>query len=121
MWINGHYDWVGGNYTWVGGRYERERAGYRWRDHRWEIRDGVYTRIDGGWISIGPTVAPPALRFERVVTRPGFVWVRGHWDWRGSWVWVPGHHERVRAGHRWRDRSWVQRDGVYVSVEGGWY
>jgi hypothetical protein len=120
VWIGGHYDWQGGNYVWVGGRYERERAGYRWRDHRWEIRDGVYTRIDGGWISVGPTVAPPAIRVERFTHRAGHVWVRGHWDWQGSWVWVPGHYERERVGRRWRDRTWVQRDGAYVVVEGGW-
>lgn len=121
VWVGGHYDYAGDNYVWVSGRYEPERRGHRWRDHRWEVRDGVYTRIDGGWISVGPTVAPPAHRVERFEARAGYSWVRGHWDWQGSWVWVPGHHERVRAGQRWRDRNWVQQDGVYVVVEGGWY
>ena len=22
---------------------------------------------------------------------PYAIWVRGHWAWRGRWVWMPGH------------------------------
>jgi hypothetical protein len=40
--------------------------------------------------------AAPPLRVERVPPPPhaGFVWVPGHWVWRGRWVWVRGHHVR---------------------------
>jgi hypothetical protein len=35
----------------------------------------------------------PALIFENVVTRPGFVWIRGQWTWNGyEWIWQPGHY-----------------------------
>ena len=96
-------------------------VGYRWREPRWEVRDGAYIRIDGGWIGLGPVAAPPAVRVERVEVRPGHIWVRGHWDWvNGSWTWIPGHHEPVRAGYIWREPRWELRDGVYVKVEGAW-
>jgi hypothetical protein len=121
VWIGGNYEWRGGAYVWNPGRYEAERHGHRWREPRWETRDGVYVRTDGGWIVDGPGMAPPVIREERYEARRGFVWIRGQWDWGGGqWNWVPGHYERERAGHRWRERRWENRDGVYVNVEGGW-
>jgi hypothetical protein len=120
-WIGGNYEWRGGAYVWNPGRYEAERHGYRWREPRWEVRDGVYVRTEGGWIVDGPGIAPPAIREERFEARRGFVWIRGQWDWgNGQWNWVPGHYERERVGHHWRERRWENRDGVYVNVEGGW-
>ncbi len=121
LWVGGNYEWRGNAYVWIPGRYEAERRGYRWREPRWDVRDGVYVRVDGGWDSLGPTVAPPAVREERWENRHGFVYIRGRWNWQGNqWAWTPGHYERERAGHRWRDPRWEQRGGVYVSVDGGW-
>jgi hypothetical protein len=82
------------------------------------VRDGVYVRVDGGWT---PIVAPPPRREERWAARRGFLWVSGRWDWRGGeWAWTPGHYERERAGYIYREPRWEERDGVYVTVEGGW-
>ena len=121
VWVNGGWDWRDGRYVWAPGHHERERRGYRWREPRWEQRDGAYIRVDGGWMTAGPVAAPPVLREERWAPRPGFVWVRGYWDWRGDqWAWMPGHYERERVGYIWRDPRWEPRDGVYVRVEGTW-
>ena len=121
VWVNGYWDWRGDNYVWISGRYERQRRGYRWRDRRWEQRDGAWIFVDGGWYAMGPASAPPAVRVERYHSRPGFIWVRGHWDWRGDqWVWIPGHYERERAGYYYREPTWQQRDGAWISVEGSW-
>ena len=62
-------------------------------------------------------VAPPTLRVETVVARPGptYVWARGYWDWDGdSWAWVTG---------RWavapmRTASWIP--ARYLRVSSGW-
>jgi hypothetical protein len=67
-----------------------------------------------------PTSAPPAARVEKIGRRKGAVWINGHWDWRGEWVWVPGRFEKSRKGKRWRDRRWEQKGGVWVVVEGDW-
>jgi hypothetical protein len=120
----GRWDWKHGKWEWIPGHYERERAGKRWREAKWENRNGSWVLVDGDWIDagpMGPTMAPPALREERMMARPGFVFVRGRWDWRGNkWEWVAGHYERERAGKRWREAVWENRNGTYVLVDGDW-
>jgi hypothetical protein len=68
----------------------------------------------------GPTEAPPSPREERIAARAGFAWIPGRWDWKGKWEWVPGHWERERAGKRWRDGRWEQRDSRWIYVAGEW-
>jgi hypothetical protein len=93
----------------------------RWREPRWEVRDGVYMRVEGGWFAPGPTMAPPVMRVEHWEPRAGSVWVRGRWDWaNGQWVWAGGHYEAERPGYIWREPRWEMRDGVYVQVGGTW-
>jgi hypothetical protein len=50
VWIRGRWDWRGGEWAWTPGHYERERAGYIWREPRWEQRDGVYVNVEGTWV-----------------------------------------------------------------------
>src|SRR5262245_58641872 len=38
VFIGGHWDWKDGKWAWVAGRFEKERAGKKWRPHRWEQR-----------------------------------------------------------------------------------
>src|SRR4051794_31960968 len=62
---------------------------------------------------------PPPPQAEVVSARPGFVFVRGRWDWRnGQWVWMGGHWERERAGYVWNEGRWNQRGNQWVWVEG---
>jgi len=71
------------------------------------------------YVRVGP---PPAPRREYEPPRPhpGYVWIGGHWAWRGRWVWtggywsgrrrgcgwVPGHWVRTWRGYSWRDGFW---------------
>ncbi|MEJ7603716.1 MAG: hypothetical protein WKG01_37860 [Kofleriaceae bacterium] len=69
----------------------------------------------------GPTNPPPAPREERIESRNGFVWARGHYEWqRGQYEWIPGHWERARASLTWNDARWERRGNVWVMVPGGW-
>ena len=125
MWVSGRWDWLRREHRWdwVPGHWERERRGQKWRDARWDRRGDEWVLVDGGWIQaeIRPTAAPPPPREERITARPGFVFVRGRWDWKdGNWVWLDGHWERERRGRHWREARWEQRDGVYVLNDGGW-
>ena len=53
--------------------------------------------------------------------RPGFVWIRGRWNWQsGQWTWLGGHWERERAGYAWSAGRWEHRGNRYVWVEGSW-
>jgi hypothetical protein len=70
-------------------------------------------------------VAPPAPQAENPGARAGFVWVRGHWEWRASkYEWIAGHWERARANVHWNDGRWEQRAqgnvSYWVWIEGGW-
>lgn len=62
-------------------------------------------------------VAPPPLRVEAMVARPGpaYVWARGYWDWAGrSWAWVPGRWVSTPTA----GASWVP--ARYARVATGW-
>lgn len=64
---------------------------------------------------------PPVANDERVVERPGFMWVKGRWTFsHGAWVWVPGRLERQRPGYVWEVGRWEQRGSAWYWVEGRW-
>lgn len=64
---------------------------------------------------------PPAPQVETVSARPGFVWVRGRWDWQnGQWAWVGGHWERERVGYAWTEGRWERRGNSWHWIEGSW-
>src|SRR5512143_3983645 len=65
--------------------------------------------------------APPPPQAETVTMRPGFIWIKGRWNWQnGQWVWASGHYERERSGYYWADGSWQQQGNQWVWVEGSW-
>ncbi len=127
-WVGGRWNWDGAHYGWVGGNWVAARPGFRWREPRWELRDGVYVQIDGGWdplaagvTIVGPRLAPPEIRVEHWDDRPGFVWIRGHYDWNdNAYVWVGGHYDHDRPGYRWHEPHWELQGDAYVQVDGGW-
>jgi hypothetical protein len=146
LWVHGHWDWRNAQWTWVGGHWERERQGYAWSEGRWERRGSSWHWIEGTWavsntnmpprdvsnasggvvVSGGPsgrypTSAPPPLRVESAAARPGFVFIRGRWNWaNGRWDWSEGHWERTRTAQMWVDGRWELQGNYYVWVEGRW-
>jgi hypothetical protein len=67
-----------------------------------------------------PTEAPPPPKEEAAQPRAGFVWIKGRWDWKGKWEWMPGHWERERAGKKWQEARWENQGGHWKLVEGSW-
>lgn len=64
---------------------------------------------------------PPPPQPERVIIRPGFVWIEGRYAYRGGrYVWVGGRYERERRGHRWHPGRWERRGRRHVWIEGRW-
>ena len=61
----------------------------------------------------------PVVLVESMEPVPGYIWVRGNWNWNGyEWLWVSGHYEPDMRYSNWYD------DGSYdvspgVSVSGG--
>lgn len=128
VWIPGRWDWRG-KWEWVAGHEERERAGKKWREGRWERKADQWAYSEGEWIDAGdakpagdyPREAPPPPREETNAPRAGFAWIAGRWDWRaGKWEWVAGHWERERAGKRWNAGRWDKQGDRWTYVEGGW-
>ncbi len=55
--------------------------------------------------------APPPVRFERIVPRPGYVWTPGYWRWDNNdrhHVWVGGSYVSARPGFDWAPGRWDQ-------------
>jgi hypothetical protein len=79
---------------------------------------GVRINVQGVLQALSP---PPAPRAEQVGTRPGHVWIAGHWEWRGgTWRWVGGRWESERTNMRWSPGTYQVQGGVYVWIEGHW-
>jgi len=64
---------------------------------------------------------PPPPRYVEVDFRPGYIWIDGHWAYRGSqWIWMDGYYERERPGHVYVHGSWSRRGGRWHWVEPRW-
>ena len=64
---------------------------------------------------------PPPPRVETVTARPGFLFIKGRWNWQnGQWVWVDGRWERERAGYAYSDGRWERRGNRWEWIEGTW-
>ena len=70
----------------------------------------------------GGREAPPEPREERVVERRGYVWDRGHYEWRHHhYVWVRGHYVRERRGYDWEPARWDRHEDHYDYHRGEWH
>jgi hypothetical protein len=147
-WTNGDWQWQGGhwerarqNYVWVDGHWERRGNRYHWVEGRWQasgsgsvqsdgptvhdhrVRPARNPRNEGAVVGVQVKPAPPQPQAEVVpAPRAGYVWVRGHWEWRGNqYVWEKGHWERERQQMRWVDGHWErQSNNDWIWIEGRW-
>jgi YXWGXW repeat-containing protein len=129
VWLPGRYVWRNCGYEWIPGALSRLNPGHHYVQGQWIPRDGHYVWTNGGWeVDATPPPPPPYRRpppppprDEAYSPKPGFVWAKGHWEWRtDKYDWIPGHWERVRAGVTWVDAHWEQHGSEWVFVEGGW-
>lgn len=67
--------------------------------------------------------APPAPQTDTVVVAPGpgYVWVPGAWEWRGSWVWVGGYWALAPYPRAvWIEGYWTRGPYGWHRVLGHW-
>ena len=65
---------------------------------------------------------PPPVRYA-VMPQPrrGYVWVPGHWEWRGNrHVWKAGYYLAARPGYYYQQPTWVQEGNRWAYRGGGW-
>ena len=83
----------------------------------------VLTGCAGGGVYYARS-APPPPRYGvvGVAPGPGFLWVNGWWDWRGSnWYWVPGRWERPPRPHAmWVEPRWERHGHGWRMRRGHW-
>jgi hypothetical protein len=73
------------------------------------------------WPYRGPREAPPPPPVEHVVTRDGYVWIGGHYEWRHShYIWADGHLVRERRGRAWHEGRWEQHGATWRWRGGSW-
>lgn len=69
------------------------------------------------------TQAPPKPIAETAPKIPakGYVWIPGAWNWRGHWVWSPGHWVvPPSATAVWNPPRYSYRNGKHYWMRGTW-
>jgi hypothetical protein len=67
--------------------------------------------------------APPAPTLELVPKEPGkgYVWIRGHWAWTGTWTWEEGYWVlRPAPDIQWMDGLWARHGKGWIWIPGHW-
>lgn len=69
-----------------------------------------------------PTTPPPAPQYLPVPKpRTGYVWIRGHYEWRsGAYAWIRGHWEGAKAKHVWVEGKWSRQGNRWLWTPGYW-
>lgn len=141
VWNDGRWVVERRGQRWEDGRWVRRGDRWHWVDGRWAVVSGGVVvhdadDHDGGGAYVEaeaegsaeievsgdyPVEAPPAPRVEDVAPRQGYIWIAGHWEWKGSrWNWLAGRWERPRAKKVWRGGRWERRGRHYIWIEGQW-
>jgi hypothetical protein len=127
-------------YVWVSGQWERTPSSWSWTAGRWvqppfsnayyvpgywKHNSGHFVWQPAHWaaaaqgVVVQKPVTVPPLYAEAQPAAPAnvtsVVWQPGYWDWRGTWVWVPGEYVQSTAARA----TWVP--GAWEStVAGTW-
>lgn len=103
VWIPGSWERTPDQWTWSEGKWIKPpfRSAY-WINGYWQHSGGQYVWESGHWAAgaqgavVAQKVAPPMPVAEVQPAPPTTIanpkWAAGHWEWRGTWVWVPGHY-----------------------------
>ena len=90
----------------------------------WQHNSGQFVWQTGHWaaanqgVIVAKPVTLPPLYVEPQPDPPAaanLVWQPGYWDWRGTWVWVPGEYVQTTTPRAvWVQGSWIAgTDGLW--------
>jgi hypothetical protein len=126
VWVPGAWERTPDQWNWVNGAWVKPplRQAY-WLPGYWQHAGGQYQWEPGHWAAgaqgavVAQKVAPPAPLVEVQPAAPAGManptWAPGHWEWRGTWVWVPGQYV-VTANPQavWVQGNWeASADGTF--------
>jgi hypothetical protein len=94
----------------------------KWMAGAFLIGSALMTACAGGAAVVVEGPPPPRYGVVGVAPRPGYVWVEGFWDLRGSrWEWAQGHWMRPpRARAAWVAPEWRHEGSRWRFHKGYW-
>ena len=123
VWVSGHWNRTPSTWQWNAGSWVQPPFGNAyWVPGYWQHRGGKYAWQSAHWaaanqgVIVAKPVTMPTVYEEAKPVAPAqtnVVWQPGHWEWRGSWLWIPGEYVQAAVPKA----VWVQ--GQWVAGVGG--
>jgi hypothetical protein len=126
VWVPGQWQRTPDKWTWMAGNWVQPPfSNAYWVPGYWQHRGGNYQWETGHWaassqgVIVAKPVTVPPLYVEAQPAAPaatGYAWQPGYWEWRGTWVWIPGQYiQTVSPAAVWVPGAWV------AAVDGTWH
>lgn len=82
----------------------------------WHVEPGVHT------VFVQAPPPPPRREVRFAAPGPRYVWIDGHWAWRGNaYAWVPGSWWPLRPGYKkYKPGHWHHDRRGWYWVPGRW-
>jgi len=125
VWIPGQWERTPDNWTWSAGKWVQPPfANAYWVSGYWKHHGGKYVWQGGHWaaanqgVVVNKPIELPATYAEVKPAAPvgtNLVWQPGYWEWRGTWVWIPGEYIQTTTPTAvWVPGQWVAgSDGLW--------
>lgn len=125
VWVSGQWERTADSWTWNAGQWVQPPfSNAYWVPGYWQHQGGQYVWETSHWaaadqgVVVQKPVAVPSIYPEIKPTAPAtgsLVWQPGYWDWRGTWVWIPGEYIQTTTP----TATWVPGEWV-AGVNGTW-
>jgi hypothetical protein len=124
VWVPGQWERTADSWSWNAGEWVQPPfSNAYWVPGYWQHNDGQYLWETGHWaaaeqgVVVQKPVTIPPVYVEPQPAAPattGYVWQPGYWQWRGTWVWVPGEYvQTVTPGAVWVQGEWEAINGTW--------
>ena len=118
VWVSGQWERTPDSWAWSAGKWVQPPfSNAYWVPGYWKHRSGQYAWQPAHWgvanqgVIVAKPVAVPPIYAEVQPAAPataGYVWQPGFWEWRGTWVWVPGEYIQSTSPKAvWVQGQWV--------------
>jgi hypothetical protein len=118
VWVAGHWNRTPDDWQWVSGQWVQPPfSNAYWVPGYWQHQSGQYMWEPAHWaataqgVVVAKPIAAPPLYKEAKPAPPAsntLVWQPGHWEWRGTWVWIPGVYiESTTPKAVWVQGQWI--------------
>jgi len=126
VWIPGQWERTPDNWSWSGGKWVQPPfSNAYWVSGYWKHHSGKYMWQPAHWAAAGqgvvvqkPVTLPPVyaeVKPAAPAVSTNLVWQPGYWEWRGTWLWVPGEYiQSTSPTAVWVPGQWVTgTDGLW--------